>query len=612
MTRALVLLPVLAAALPADTAVQTDWSGGPGVPGPVTSWGSEFSTQTQVDWESLPGSICISFGAITHDVQQSSAIYTLTSCDMDFDGDSDLVGSSRSLELVAWWENTDGSGEIWTRHVIEIGPSGAYAAEVSDIDGDGDPDVVSSWFWEDELVWYENDGTGSEWYRHLVTDSLNGAKYVSVADLDGDSDYDIAATGFSSPDQVSWWENLNGYGLSWERHVVVQGGSTLNPYCVVPCDIDLDGDSDLVGCLASWEIVWWENDGSGGGWEEHLVYDHETNTLHADCADIDGDGDIDVLGAISHPNTPPPHFGEVVWCENLDSIGTQWQRHVIRADLVGASCVHCADMDLDGDIDVLGTAGTSWGGEEVIYWENADGAGLSWTEHLLSDWGYYARDIEDADFDLDGRPDAVVADEAIHGIWYDLTGYSPAGSLESSILDTQTWPDWGTIDWVSDEPSGTSLTFQVRTGDSPGSLGEWSGEITSPGSLDPYVTGNHRYLQYRVNLYTLSGYLTPQLDHVSFSYDPQGVAEPEPEAPVLLGPVSNPSGGGVVIRFGIPEASLVSLSVFDIAGRLVGRVSSTYSGGTQAVGIGELQPGVYMVRMESGDFTAAGRFVVIE
>ncbi|MBN1435257.1 T9SS type A sorting domain-containing protein, partial [Candidatus Fermentibacterales bacterium] len=62
----------------------------------------------------------------------------------------------------------------------------------------------------------------------------------------------------------------------------------------------------------------------------------------------------------------------------------------------------------------------------------------------------------------------------------------------------------------------------------------------------------------------------------------------------------------------IPEASLVSLSVFDIAGRLVERISSTYSGGIRAVGIGGLQPGVYMVRMECGDFMAAGRFVVIK
>jgi hypothetical protein len=34
----------------ADDATQTDWSGGDGVPGPVTDWAEEFDTSSDINW----------------------------------------------------------------------------------------------------------------------------------------------------------------------------------------------------------------------------------------------------------------------------------------------------------------------------------------------------------------------------------------------------------------------------------------------------------------------------------------------------------------------------------------------------------------------------------
>lgn len=38
---------------------QTDWIGGPGVPGPVLSWDEYFDMSTCIDWYSIPGELLL-------------------------------------------------------------------------------------------------------------------------------------------------------------------------------------------------------------------------------------------------------------------------------------------------------------------------------------------------------------------------------------------------------------------------------------------------------------------------------------------------------------------------------------------------------------------------
>ena len=66
-------------------------------------------------------------------------------------------------------------------------------------------------------------------------------------------------------------------------------------------------------------------------------------------ADLDGDGDIDVLGAASVAS-------HITWWENLTGAGTSWTKHTIDGAFVAAISVHAADVDGDGDLDVLGAA----------------------------------------------------------------------------------------------------------------------------------------------------------------------------------------------------------------------------------------------------------------
>ena len=76
------------------------------------------------------------------------------------------------------------------------------------------------------------------------------------------------------------------------------------------------------------------------------------------CDDVDDDGDMDVLAASENDDTAR-------WWENDGN--ENFTEHIITSNFDGASHVHTADMDMDGDIDVLCVANNA---DEISWFEN--------------------------------------------------------------------------------------------------------------------------------------------------------------------------------------------------------------------------------------------------
>lgn len=261
--------------------------------------------------------------------------------------------------------------------------------------------------------------------RHDITDEFMNAHEVAAGDLDGDGDLDVAGASYSI-DDIAWWENLDGIGNYWEYHFVSPCG---HAECVQIHDLDGDGDEDLIG--GGDGVYWWENlDGTGMSWEQHLI-DSTFNFIQGVCVvDLDGDSDIDVVGG-RLADSPDPYL---LWWENLDGAGGSWLQHLVNSD---GDChtVQVIDMDFDGDWDLL-TAG----GGRVEWWENLNASGY-WLGHSIAHFpGVHG--VCSADLDGDGDLD-VAACSDISGITDDVSWWENLDSegtvWSKHVIDGSAW-----------------------------------------------------------------------------------------------------------------------------------------------------------------------------
>ncbi|HEO71047.1 MAG TPA: hypothetical protein ENN80_07270, partial [Candidatus Hydrogenedentes bacterium] len=238
-------------------------------------------------------------------------------------------------------------------------------------------------------------------------------------------------------DVVSWWENDTGDGMSWTEH-------NIDPFfdravTAVVADVNGDGHMDVVG-VAYWgdDLVWWENDGTpgddiggdGNSWTKHAVNLTLDGANKVWAGDIDRDGDVDIV-------VTADVAGVVLWYENTNGAGTSWTEHTVDG-LFEPSCVHVADVNGDGHLDIL-SAHLSAG--DLYWWENdgsprddIGGDGNSWTKRLINDDFWSPRDIYAVDVDGDGDLDVVAAASTLNAIhWWENDG--SGGGWTQHIVD---------------------------------------------------------------------------------------------------------------------------------------------------------------------------------
>ena len=595
-----------------DSEIQTDWSGGGGVPGPVDSWGTFFSTSVDIDFSDVPGSILLNEESsildppVEHTVDGDfDGACSVFSADIDGDGDMDVLGACSAGDDITWWENVGGGGTSWIEHTVDGDFDWAASVFSADIDGDGDMDVLGAAADAYDITWWENnDGTGTTWTKHVVDDYFISAWSVYSADIDGDGDLDVLGASAWGGDRITWWENIGGSGTNWLEHTV--DDSVFIAISVFSSDIDGDGDMDVLGASYYHEYIsWWENvDGSGNYWTEHTVDSWFASPKSVFSSDIDGDGDMDILGAGSH-------FDKITWWENVDGTGTNLIAHVLDSSGKAYSVVSF-DIDGDGDMDVLADY------YDITWWENTDGTGTAWTEHTVDGDFDGSRSVFSSDIDGDGYMDVLGAacyDDDI--TWWKVIDTITSGELESSILYIEEYPVWDMIDWTASTPAGTSVSFRVRSSDDYISMGEWSVIISAPVSLQGVLADGDNYVQYKAFLETeYPGTANPNLEDVTITWNSVSIGEETSgTVPVyaLFWPAENPVHSTGFIGFSIPDMNHVSLELFDLTGRKIAVVlDSEVSSGVHQTVLPMLQPGVYFVRMVSGEFISVKRFMVVE
>ena len=201
------------------------------------------------------------FGAqqiISTDADEAISIYP---SDIDNDGDIDVLSASTRDDKIAWYENTDGLGNFSSQKIITTNADGAKYVFAVDIDGDGDSDVLSASAFDNKIAWYENtDGQGNFSSQQIISTTTEFAKFVYSADLDNDGDKDVLAAAFGE-NKVTWFENTDGLGNFGTEQIITT--ETINPNSVFATDLNGDDSVDvLYASQTDDKIAWQENMGT--------------------------------------------------------------------------------------------------------------------------------------------------------------------------------------------------------------------------------------------------------------------------------------------------------------------------------------------------------------
>ena len=183
---------------------------------------------------------------------------------------------------------------------------------------------------------------------------------------------------------------------------------------------------------------------------------------------------------------------EVYWWENSDtSPGIIWTEHIVDETISGTESIYAQDIDADGNMDIIGALDYC---DDIIWWENVDGSGISWTRHIVTEGFDNVHSVFSEDIDGDGAMDilGVASNDGV--AWWKLDPYPPMVTLELTVLEIQ-WPVddhiiWGPITWHGTEPDNTDIAFQVRSFMDTLNMGPWSDTITVSETEDIFAAVN--------------------------------------------------------------------------------------------------------------------------
>jgi hypothetical protein len=344
--------------------------------------------------------------------------------DLDNDGDVDAASASRNDNKVMWYENDGGYPEPgFTAHQLSADANGAVSVHGGDLDNDGDVDLVSASENDDQIAWYSNEGGApAAFVKHVIRiapiapEGIDYAKAVFVADVNGDGAQDIVY-GSENANEIGWYENNGQQPPGFIQHVVVTNLDHVK--FVFAADMDLDGDLDLFSASSEDDVIaWYENDGQQTPtFVQHVVTNGADGARSVVAADVDGDGDPDILAAARVS-------GQVIWFPNQTihrSARYPAGPESVVATRPGSRHVTASDLDLDGDLDLISI------NDKNIGWHENDGQRPpGFTDHLISTSIDGGRWVHAADLDNDGDPDLLAASLKNNSIyWYENRGGTP-------------------------------------------------------------------------------------------------------------------------------------------------------------------------------------------
>ncbi len=401
----------------------------------------------------LEPSAWIDGGRIPATTDRGHFLYVVPA-DINRDGACDILsggrihgGNGRKAGVV--WIEAPAAGlsrrnlALWRIHDIDPEQTGAHGLVLSDVDRDGDEDILlANADWDtaesdERLLWYENPGVGS-------------------------------------PAQMD----------PWPVHEIYRGEEFYAKPQVCPADLDQDGLEDVLTQTRE-HVYWFRKTGLDPvTWEKIPIEKDPVARWSARAlrvADFDQDGRLDIAGMLVHEDgTLPAEKAAAFWMSYTgERPGTDnWVTRVIRwgsgrqmvLPIFGEKWdqMQLEDVDRDGDLDIVANC-EEWWEQDIefrFFWDprsDPDSVAVVWFENRLSE----------APCAFEERQGLCVFEaehwtDLLDGAWIQggrYPGYSGHGYLQDrNALDSKSppWDDEGRGVRYSLRLSGGSYVLWLR------------------------------------------------------------------------------------------------------------------------------------------------------
>jgi len=188
---------------------------------------------------------------VRHVVSPTSFGHGIGAGDVNADGRNDILTPKGWFEAPA-----DPRAGAWVWHGdFDLGSVGFLY--VTDVDGDGRRDIVTSMAHDYGIFWMQRLADGG-WKKQMIDDSWSQAHAMTLVDLNGDGRLDLLTgkrymahngrdPGEREPLGIYWYESRVAEGrVEWTRHVIDYSTRAGGGMQIPVADLDGDGDLDFV------------------------------------------------------------------------------------------------------------------------------------------------------------------------------------------------------------------------------------------------------------------------------------------------------------------------------------------------------------------------------
>ena len=342
-------------------------------------------------------------------LQRRGSFLSVALGDVDGNGVLDAVFGRRQARSLLYLN--DGTGALIEREKIQHADEFTAGLACADVDGDGDQDVFLgnglSRSEQNRLLLNDGNGFFSDvTATHLPAGAADQTLAAAAGDVDGDGDADLFV-GNDGQSRLFLNDGAGGFADATATHLPA---SSLPVTALALGDVDSDGDVDAVlGGDVFGRKRLYLNTGNG-------VFDDVTathlpgsgrQTEDLALADLDGDGDLDLVAA------KDPGHPEILRNDGTGRFEDVTTQVLPPGNSQGTNAVAIVDVDGDGDQDLIL-------GEEIrgcygycptlgkLYLNDGSGTFTNASRNLPRGGLPEAVDLAVGDVDGDGDPDLVV------------------------------------------------------------------------------------------------------------------------------------------------------------------------------------------------------------